>query len=100
VTAEALLNGVPPIVSDRGGLPEAARDGGFVLPLPVGLTLATRTPVPAAAVAPWLELIEQLTDDTFYAAASSRARTAGEAYLPQQLAPHYVAFFERVLASR
>jgi len=98
VAAEALLNGVPPIVSDRGGLPEAVNGGGFALPLPSGLTLETRTPVPAAAVGPWLELIEELADDTFYAAASTRARAAGETYLPQVLAPRYVEFFERVLS--
>lgn len=99
VAAEALLNGVPPIVSDRGGLPEAANDGGFVLPLPAELTLETRTPVAAEAVAPWLEFIEKLADDTFYATASVRARAAGEIYLPQNLAARYVEFFERVLAS-
>ncbi|QYM80100.1 glycosyltransferase [Horticoccus luteus] len=100
VAAEALVNSVPPIVSDRGGLPEAANGGGFVVPLPADLTLETRTPVGPAAVAPWVEFIEKLADDdAFYAAASSRARAAGESYRPQNLAPRYVEFFERVLAS-
>lgn len=100
VAAEALLNGVPPIVSDRGGLPEAANGGGFVQPLPAELTLDTRTPVAPAAVDPWVELIAQLADDdAFYAAASARARAAGDAYSPQNLAPRYVAFFEQVLAA-
>lgn len=99
VAAEALLNGVPPIVSNRGGLPEAANDGGFVLPLPDGLTLDTRAPVSADAVAPWVEIIEKLAEDDVYAAASTRARAAGETYLPQNLAPRYVELFERVLAS-
>jgi glycosyltransferase involved in cell wall biosynthesis len=97
VAAEALLNGVPPVVSDRGGLPEAANGGGFVLPLPAALTPATTTPVGADEVRPWLEVIERLADDTFYATASARARAAGEAYLPQNLAPRYLEFFERVL---
>jgi glycosyltransferase involved in cell wall biosynthesis len=99
VAAEALLNGVPPIVSDRGGLPDAVNDGGFVLPLPDGLTLDTREPVAAAAVGPWVELIEKLAEDDFYDAACTRARAAGETYLPQNLAPRYVDVFERVLAS-
>jgi glycosyltransferase involved in cell wall biosynthesis len=100
VAAEALVNGVPPLVSDRGGLAEAANGGGFVLPLPAELTLETRLPVSAAGVARWVELIEKLADDdAFYAAASTRARAAGEAYLPQNLAPRYVEFFERVLAN-
>jgi glycosyltransferase involved in cell wall biosynthesis len=97
VAAEALLNGVPPIVSDRGGLPEAANGGGFVLPLPASLTLETRMPVAATEVAPWLECMERLVDDDFYAQASARARVAGEAYRPAMVAPRYVEFFERVL---
>ncbi len=97
VAAEALLNGVPPIVSDRGGLAEAANGGGFVLPLPASLTLETRTPVVAADVAPWLELIEQLADDdAFYAESSARAKSAGDFYLPDTLASRYVEYFERI----
>ncbi|MDI1336541.1 MAG: glycosyltransferase [Lacunisphaera sp.] len=98
VAAEALLNGVPPLVSDRGGLAEAANGGGFVLPLPKSLTLETRTPVAAADVEPWLEVMLRLADDAdFYAEASARARAAGEAYQPAVLAPRYVNFFQQVL---
>jgi len=97
VAAEALVNGVPPIVSDRGGLPEAANGGGFVLPLPASLTLETRTPVAAEDVVPWLELIERLADDdAFYAESSARARTASAFCLPATLAPRYVDYFERI----
>jgi len=99
VAAEALLNGVPPIVSDRGGLPEAANSGGFVLPLPPSLTMATRLPVAAADVAPWLDLIIRLADDQeFYAAASARARAAGAAYEPATLGRRYVGYFTGILA--
>ncbi|MFI5337450.1 MAG: glycosyltransferase [Opitutales bacterium] len=98
VAAEALLNGVPPIVSDRGGLTEAANGGGFVLPLPKSLTLETRTPVATADVEPWLELMLRLADDpAFYAESSARARAAGEAYLPARVVPRYLAYFEGVL---
>ncbi len=98
VAAEALLNGVPPLVSNRGGLAETIGGGGFVLPLPASLTLETRVPVSAADVAPWLEVILKLADDQdFYAAASGRALVAGQAYLPERIAPRYVEFFNRVL---
>ena len=98
VATEALLNGVPPIVSDRGGLAEAAHGGGFVLALPKSLTMETRQPVAAADVAPWLDLMLKLADDpAFYAEASARARVAGEAYQPAVLAPRYLAFFEDIL---
>src|SRR3984885_15932856 len=49
VVAEALVNGVPPLVSDRGGLAESCNGAGFVLPLPPELTTATRRPVAAEA---------------------------------------------------
>lgn len=98
VAAEALLNGVPPIVSDRGGLPEAANGGGFVLPLPGSLTLETRTPVAAADVEPWLATIIRLADDQeYYAAASRRARAAAAAYQPEALGCRYVDYFNGIL---
>ena len=98
VAAEALLNGVPPIVSDRGGLSEAANGGGFVLPLPASLTLETRTPVAAADVEPWLATIIRLADDQeYYAAASTRARAAGAAYQPEVLGRRYVDYFTGIL---
>ena len=101
VAAEALLNGVPPLVSDRGGLPEAANGGGFVLPLPASLTLETRQPVAAADVAPWIETIMRLADDApHYAAASARAHAAGAAFLPESLAPRYVDYFTRILQGK
>src|SRR5205814_42728 len=34
VAAEALVNGIPPLVSDRGALPQTVRGAGRVLPLP------------------------------------------------------------------
>jgi glycosyltransferase involved in cell wall biosynthesis len=98
VAAEALLNGVPPLVSDRGGLPEAANGGGFVLPLPPTLTLETREPVGAAEVAPWLELMGRLADDQdYYAVASARALAAGAAFQPAMLKPRYHAYFSGML---
>jgi glycosyltransferase involved in cell wall biosynthesis len=99
VVADALVNGVPPLVSDRGGLAESANGGGFVLPLPKTLTLETNTPVAASDVQPWLDCMERLVDDACYAQASARARAAGEAYLPAVLAPRYVEFFNRVLTA-
>lgn len=98
VAAEALLNGVPPLVSDRGGLAEAASGGGFVLPLPASLTMETRSPVAAADVEPWLTMIIRLADDQeFYAEASARARAAGAAYQPAILGRRYADYFTGIL---
>ena len=98
VVAEALVNGVPPIVSDRGGMAESCNGAGFVLPLPPELTLATRTPVGPEAVEPWLDIIVRLCfDEPFYADQSARARQASGMYRRETLGRQYVDFFKSVL---
>jgi glycosyltransferase involved in cell wall biosynthesis len=97
VVVEALLNGVPPLVSDRGGLAEAANGAGFVLPLPAGLDVKAPRPVAAEAVEPWIETIVKLEDDPdFYAQQAQRAKQAGRAYLREELTPRYAEFFRKV----
>lgn len=98
VAAEALLNGIPPLVSDRGGLPETCNGAGFYLPIPPEITPRQATPVAAAVVEPWIELMIRLESDAdFYREESRRAREAGAIYRPENLAPRYVSYFESVL---
>jgi glycosyltransferase involved in cell wall biosynthesis len=98
VVAEALVNGIPPIVSDRGGLAETLNGAGFVLPIPPEVTPHTRQALDAAAVEPWVQLILRLADDhAFYEQASRLALGAGSIDHREALAPRYVEFFERVL---
>ena len=100
VVAEALVNGVPPVVSDRGGLSESCNGAGFVLPLPSDLTIQTRQPVTAKAVEPWLELLTKLCfDESFYADAVARTREAARMYVRETLAPKYVNFFVETLSA-
>jgi len=100
VAAEAMLNGIPPIVSDRGGLGEVCNGAGFVLHIPEEFTPKTREPLPAEAVEPWVELIARLWDDqTFYEAESARALAAAAMYRPENLTPRYVEYFAQVLAA-
>lgn len=83
VVLESMHYGIPPILSDRGGLPEVAGPGGIVLPLPETLQPETRTSVDVAAVEPWIEAVERLSDDeSAYAEASTRARQAARRALP------------------
>ena len=42
VAIEAMINGIPVIGSDRGGIPETLGEAGFCLPLPERLTPATQ----------------------------------------------------------
>lgn len=83
VAAEALLNGIPPIVSDRGGLPGQVAGGGIVLPLPPHFTAEDVLAPPAASVEPWIEAIVPLCDDeAAYAQACARAASAGLRFSP------------------
>jgi glycosyltransferase involved in cell wall biosynthesis len=98
VAAEALLNGIPPLVSDRGGLPEICNGAGFSLPIPPEITPQYQRPVDPEAVEPWIDLIIRLEDDQdFYREESERAREAGKVYHPDNLAPRYVDFFRGVV---
>jgi glycosyltransferase involved in cell wall biosynthesis len=97
VAAEALLNGIPPLVSDRGGLPETCNGAGFYLPIPPEITPKYPLPVAKAVVEPWVELMIRLeSDEEFYRAESQRALEAGAIYRPENLAPRYVEYFNRI----
>jgi glycosyltransferase involved in cell wall biosynthesis len=98
VAAEALLNGIPPLVSDRGGLPETCNGAGFYLPIPPEITPRQAMPVPAHVVEPWVELVIRLeSDPEFYREESARALAAGAIYRPENLAPRYVEYFRGLL---
>ena len=98
VVAEALLNGIPPIVSDRGGLSESCNGAGFTIPIPKEITYYQSVPVEAEVVEPWLELILRLEgDEEFYRQQSQLAFEAGHMYRPEILAPRYVEYFENML---
>jgi glycosyltransferase involved in cell wall biosynthesis len=98
VAAEALLNGIPPLVSNRGGLPEICNGAGFALPIPPEITPSCAKPVEPDVVQPWIDLIGRLEDDReFYQHHSSLARQAGQIYHPDRLVPRYVDFFRSVL---
>jgi glycosyltransferase involved in cell wall biosynthesis len=98
VAAEALLNAIPPLVSDRGGLPETCNGAGFYLPIPPEITPQQQRPVEPEVVEPWIGLIERLEDDAeFYRVESERALAASQIYRPENLGPRYVEFFQEVI---
>jgi glycosyltransferase involved in cell wall biosynthesis len=100
VAAEALLNGIPPLVSQRGGLPEICQGAGFCLPIPPEITPKTARPVESEVVQPWIDLIARLEDDEdFYQRHSALAHQASQIYQPSRLTPRYFDFFKSVLNS-
>jgi glycosyltransferase involved in cell wall biosynthesis len=97
VAAEALLNGIPVLASGRGGLPEVLREAGFLFDLPERYT-ATSAVLPAAAeVAPWVETITRLWDDSgLYDRERRRCLAAAEAWRSERVGACYDEFLTRV----
>ncbi len=85
VAAEAMINGIPALVGNRGALPHvvggdfAQGGGGRVLPIPEWLTeKSTRLPE-ESEVEPWYDAVTTLWDDPrLYDAMSARARQIAE----------------------
>jgi glycosyltransferase involved in cell wall biosynthesis len=79
VAAEAMINGIPPLVSNRGGLPETVAGAGRVLPVPERLTGKTLEVPDAEEIRMWFDAVCELWDDSAkYAAASRLARETAE----------------------
>lgn len=89
---EAMLNGVPVLGADRGGLPETIGRGGLVLPVPPA---EPRRRLPTAEeVAPWVEAILRLRDDPPAEEGLRRAALAeSRRWAPRELEPRYERFF-------
>ena len=99
IVAEALTNGIPPLVSNRGALSEYAGGAGFTFSVPGDITPATRKPVSPEVVQPWIEVITRLFDDEgFYRAECEKARNAAKRFSPEVLAPEYVKYFLKIIA--
>ncbi len=95
VAIEAMINGIPVIGSDRGGIPEALGDSGIVLGLPQRLTPATRELPTPEEIRAWVNAIIALWDDpNVYQAHSRRALREAERWEPEHLASLYSDFFE------
>jgi glycosyltransferase involved in cell wall biosynthesis len=99
VAVEAMINGIPVIGSDRGGIPEALGGCGFVLPLPERLTPTSRIAPEAEEIQPWVEAIVRLWDDpALYEEQCARARVEALRWHPDRVRPLYAEFFREVLA--
>lgn len=101
VAAEAMINGIPPLVSPRGALPDvvggdfAQGGGGLVLPLPHWLDRHCPAVVNEEEAKPWFDAVTRLWDDTdYYQRVSQRARTlAHELYSEEVQRQAYLNYF-------
>jgi len=99
VAAEAVMNGIPVIASDRGALPEVLVAAGRVLPIPARHTPSSRLAPTADELAPWVEAIERYWADPLERDAErARCLDAAAAWHPDVLMPHFEAFFRAVAA--
>src|SRR3954452_16603037 len=80
-----MINGVPPLVGDRGSLPDvlggdfSAGGGARVLPIPAWMTPKTTELPSEREIEPWYDAVSALWDDaSHYDAVASRARTIAE----------------------
>ena len=88
VAAEAMINAIPPLVSNRGSLPHvvggdfSAGGGGRVLPVPEWMTAETMKLPSEQEVEPWYQAVCDLWDDArLYQSMAARARQiANERY--------------------
>jgi glycosyltransferase involved in cell wall biosynthesis len=101
VAAEAMINGIPPLVGTRGALPEvvggdfAEGGGGRVLPIPHWMT-AQSTDLPREEeVESWYDAVCALWDDpALYGSISMRAREiAAERYSEEVSRRRHVDYF-------
>jgi glycosyltransferase involved in cell wall biosynthesis len=86
VAAEAMINAIPALVSNRGSLPHviggdfSADGGGRVLPIPEWMTYKTTTLPSEREVEPWYDAVCALWDDiALYRAVADRAKQIAEA---------------------
>ncbi|MGC8643344.1 MAG: glycosyltransferase family 4 protein [Isosphaeraceae bacterium] len=94
VAIEAMINGIPVIGSNRGGIPETLGGAGVCLPLPDRLTPATKIVPPPEEVEPWVQAVIRLWDDrAFYEEQSRLARQEALRWHPDRLRPLYAEFF-------
>jgi glycosyltransferase involved in cell wall biosynthesis len=95
VAAEAMINGIPTLVSDRGALPETVEGGGIVLKLPAWMEQAGRRVPEPEDVRDWFDAVIRLWDDeTEYQRVATAAReTAHRLYDEASLRQRYLTYF-------
>jgi glycosyltransferase involved in cell wall biosynthesis len=80
VLVEAMLNGIPAIYTEQGGMPEVVQDGGVAFKLDAVFHQKPFTRVPTAELLePLLQRLEMLFDDeALYNQLAARARRVGQ----------------------
>ena len=90
VAAEAMINGIPVIASNRGALPEVIGDAGLTLDIPTQYTPETRIAPTPKEVEPWVNAIIDLWDSTErYNELSAKGQVRAKRWHPEIIAQQY-----------
>jgi GT2 family glycosyltransferase/tetratricopeptide (TPR) repeat protein/glycosyltransferase involved in cell wall biosynthesis len=113
VAAEAMINGIPVLASDRGALPEVignrlsviggepTHSGGFLYHIPERYAPDTAIVPTVQEVEPWVETIIRLWDDgQLYRECSKKAKQHAQRWHPDVVLPLYVEFFQALNVER
>jgi glycosyltransferase involved in cell wall biosynthesis len=100
-----MINGIPPIVSDRGSLPHVIGGDhttggcGFVLPLPAWLQPSVHKLPTSTEAKPWFDAVCTLWDNAdLYAAHSARCRASAEQRFSENTSRHrHVEYFAALM---
>lgn len=101
VATEAVMNGIPVLASDRGGLPEAVNGGGYNLPLPPSITEDSEswTVLPTEEeMRPWADRLYELYDNR--AAWREKCLKAAEGLSPDVSAQRLLRILKPLLDRR
>jgi GT2 family glycosyltransferase/glycosyltransferase involved in cell wall biosynthesis len=95
--AEALMNGIPLLVGNRGALPEIVGDAGFVIDIKPSYGAHSIHEPMADDVSDWVAMVTRLWDDEqLYAEASTNCLNYSERWHPRETAPVYASFFRNL----
>jgi len=97
VAIEAMINGVPVLGSNRGGVPETLGEAGSILPIPAHLTPSSQSLPTPEETAPWVDAILELWDSPdVYERHSRRALIEAQRWSSETLEPLYERLFATV----
>jgi Glycosyl transferase family 2/Glycosyl transferases group 1 len=95
--AEAMINGIPVIVSDRHSLQEIAGDAGVVIHIPACYQADTKQAPRADDISPWVDAIIRLWDDSEYCTeVLERCISYSQRWHPRRTSPVHVEFFRNL----
>jgi glycosyltransferase involved in cell wall biosynthesis len=101
VAAEAMINGIPVLASNRGALPDVVGDAGFLFEVPSKYTPDACLVPSAEEVEPWVTKIMQLWDDPIsFDDAKNRAVHRAQSWHSYRLGSEYETFFAQTALRR